>query len=240
MIINHSKKFIFFANRKTASTSVGIALSSSCSNKDVITPLGRDEKIRKELNYQGPANFIPWWNMHFYPAIEARYKFLKIKKTDSLKKVGLHTHISVTKALKMKYISQKIFENYFTFCFIRNPWDHAISQFYWLKRKPHHKALDLETFIYGGRLEGFAKRNRKIYSSNGKVLVDKLYKYEYLQEEVNTIFKDLDLSGDPTLPRAKSKIRSDRRHYKEILNTQQAETIGNIFSQEIEWGGYNY
>ena len=62
MIINHSKKFIFFANRKTASTSTAIALSSSCNHNDVITPLGRDEKIRRELGYQGPANFIPWWN----------------------------------------------------------------------------------------------------------------------------------------------------------------------------------
>ncbi len=240
MIINHSKKFIFFANRKTASTSVAIALSSSCSNKDVITPLGRDEKIRKELNYQGPANFIPWWNKHRYLTIEAKSKFFKISANESLKKVGLHTHISADKALQMKYIKQKIFENYFTFCFIRNPWDHAISQFYWLKRKPSKASLDLETFIYGGTLDSFAKGCRSIYSSNGKVIVDKLYKYEYLQEAVNTIFEDLDLPGDPMLPRAKSNIRSDRRHYKDILNSQQAETIGNLFSQEIELGGYSY
>jgi hypothetical protein len=72
VIINHSKKFIFFANRKTASTSTAIALSSSCNHKDVITPLGRDEKIRKELGYQGPTNFIPWWNKVNYFAIKAK------------------------------------------------------------------------------------------------------------------------------------------------------------------------
>ena len=77
MIINHSKKFIFSSNQKTASTSAAIALSSSCNRKDVITPLGRDEKIRKELGYQGPINFIPWWHKPNYFVIKAKCKLQK-------------------------------------------------------------------------------------------------------------------------------------------------------------------
>ena len=40
----------------------GINTNVTCNKKDVITPLGRDERIRRELGYQGPINFIPWWN----------------------------------------------------------------------------------------------------------------------------------------------------------------------------------
>ena len=135
MIINHSKKFIFFANRKTASTSTAIALSSSCNHNDVITPLGRDEKIRKELGYQGPTNFIPWWNKLNYFAIKAKCKLQKKGVSRYLKSIGLHTHIEATTALSKNYISTSIFESYYSFCFIRNPWDQALSHFFLNSKK---------------------------------------------------------------------------------------------------------
>ena len=114
MIINHSKKFIFFANRKTASTSTAIALSSSCDHNDVITPLGRDEKIRKELGYQGPTNFIPWWNKINYFAIKAKAKILKKGVTRELKTIGLRTHIGANEALTKNYIKPSIIEHYYS------------------------------------------------------------------------------------------------------------------------------
>ena len=241
MIINHSKKFIFFANRKTASTSTAIALSSSCNHKDVITPLGRDEKIRRELGYQGPTNFIPWWNKINYLAIEAKGKLLKKSVNRKLKLIGLHTHIGAHKALAENYISASIFDEYYSFCFIRNPWDHAISQFYELKKdQARHQNLDLDTFINGGLLEKFALSCRSIYSHEGEILVKCLYKYELLQETIETIFKDLNLTGNPTLPKAKSTLRTDRRNYKDILNSSQKDVIEKIFFQEVELGKYSF
>ena len=240
MIINHSNKFIFFANRKTASTSTAIALSSSCNKKDVITPLGRDERIRRELGYQGPINFIPWWNIPKYLAIEAKSKAFKRSANRDLKTIGLHTHIEAKTALEKKYISADKFEKYFSFCFIRNPWDHAISKFFELRKSEQLQSLDLDTFIHGGRLEKFAASCRLIHSSQGKVLVKKLYKYERLEETIENLFRELDLAGNPQLPRAKSTLRTDKRHYREMLNSCQAKKIERIFAQEIEWGQYQF
>ena len=240
MIINHSNKFIFFANRKTASTSTAIALSSSCNKKDVITPLGRDERIRRELGYQGPINFIPWWNIPKYLAIEAKSKAFKRSANRDLKTIGLHTHIEAKTALEKKYISADKFEKYFSFCFIRNPWDHAISKFFELKKSEQLQSLDLDTFIHGGRLEKFAASCRLIHSSQGKILVNKLYKYERLEETIENLFRELDLAGNPQLPRAKSTLRTDKRHYRDMLSSYQAKKIERIFAQEIEWGQYQF
>ena len=240
MIINHSKKFIFFANRKTASTSTAIALSSSCNKKDVITPLGRDERIRRELGYQGPINFIPWWNVPKYLAIEAKSKAFKRSANRELKMIGLHTHIEAKTALEKKYISASNFENYFSFCFIRNPWDHAISKFFELKKSEQLQSLDLDTFIHGGRLEKFATSCRSIYSNEGNILVKRLYRYENLQETVESLFNELNLTGNPQLPRAKSNLRTDKRPYRDLLNTNQKNNIERIFAQEIEWGKYRF
>ena len=203
MIINHSKKFIFFANRKTASTSTAIALSSSCNHNDVITPLGRDEKIRRELGYQGPTNFIPWWNKLNYFAIKAKCKLQKKGVSRYLKSIGLHTHIEATTALSKNYISTSIFESYYSFCFIRNPWDHALSQFFEPKKDKRWHSLDLDTFINDGTLEAFAASCRSIYSHEGEILVKHLYQYEKLQETIENIFKALNFTGNPELPRAK-------------------------------------
>ena len=240
MIINHSNKFIFFANRKTASTSTAIALSSSCNKKDVITPLGRDERIRRELGYPGPINFIPWWNIPKYLAIEAKSKAFKRSANRDLKTIGLHTHIEAKTALEKKYISADKFEKYFSFCFIRNPWDHAISKFFELKKSEQLQSLDLDTFIHGGRLEKFAASCRLIHSNQGKILVNKLYKYERLEETIENLFRELDLAGNPQLPRAKSTLRTDKRHYRDILSSYQAKKIERIFAQEIEWGQYQF
>ena len=240
MIINHSKKFIFFANRKTGSTSTAIALSSSCNSKDVVTPLGRDEKIRQDLGYQGPTNFIPWWNKINYVAIEAKSKILKKSANNALKNIGLYTHIEANTALSRNYISQSQMESYFSFCFIRNPWDHAISKFFELKKDKKHQSLDLDTFLSNGMLQKFATNCRSIYSHNGAVLVKRLYQYENLQEALIEIFDELNLAGNPQLPQAKANLRTDKRHYREILNTNQKSKIERIFYQEVEWGNYKF
>ena len=240
MIINHSKKFIFFANRKTASTSTAIALSSSCNRNDVVTPLGRDEKIRRKLGYQGPTNFIPWWNKINYFRIEAKSKIFKTSANRALKTIGLHTHIEVKTAINKNYISASTFESYYSFCFIRNPWDHTLSQFFELKKDQRLQSLDLDTFIEGGMLEKFAISCRSIYSDQGEILVKHLYRYENLQETIQVIFNELNLTGNPQLPRAKSNLRTDKRPYRDLLNTNQKNQIERIFAQEIEWGKYQF
>jgi len=240
VIINHSKKFIFFANRKTGSTSTAIALSSSCNSKDVITPLGRDEKIRRELGHQGPTNYIPWWNKVNYLAIKAKCKLQKKGISRPLKSIGLHTHIGAIAALEKNYISTSTFQDYYSFCFIRNPWDHALSQFFELKKDNKMQSLDLDTFINGGMLESFATSCRLIYSDQKRILVKHLFRYENLQETMHSIFNELNLTGNPELPRAKSNLRTDKRHYREILNQSQKNAIEQIFDREIEWGKYKF
>ncbi|MEM7193183.1 MAG: hypothetical protein AAF405_10065, partial [Pseudomonadota bacterium] len=49
MIISHKHKFIFLKTKKTAGTSVELALSQICGESDVITPLAAaDEALRAD------------------------------------------------------------------------------------------------------------------------------------------------------------------------------------------------
>ena len=74
MIISHKYRFIFIKLRKTAGTSLEIALSGICGKDDIITPISaEDEEIRREPGFRSAQNYIA--DEAFYnhmPAAEIR------------------------------------------------------------------------------------------------------------------------------------------------------------------------
>jgi hypothetical protein len=237
MIISHSQRFIFIANRKTASTAIGIALSSACNKQDVITPLGEDEEIRRQLGYPKPRNFIPWSKKLAYLSLLTQRTLTGLWISEKLKEVGYYTHITPEKILN--FLRPGAWDAYFRFCFVRNPWDLVISHYFW-KIRNRSQPLSLDSFLSNAKIEGIARRSREMYTLNSKLAVDRLCRYENAQTEVNQIFEELNLPGNPKLPAAKNQFRNDKRHYRDILNDDQAAKIGLIFKREIELAGYKY
>jgi len=227
VIISHKHRFIFIKTEKTAGTSVEIALSRICGPNDIITPISpEDEKIREELHYRGPQNY--------------RIPFFKYDKEDLLKSVAtcrrriFFNHISASKIIK--YIGRNMWDKYYTFCFERNPWDKVISYYYWLKDQDE----TLWDFIQKGRagkIRGF-----ELYTIGGIPIVDKIYKYEELEEAINDIQKRLGLQDSINLPnkKAKSSVRKDKRQYSDILGEKEKDYISKIFAREIKYLNYSF
>ncbi|MDR5638173.1 MULTISPECIES: sulfotransferase family 2 domain-containing protein [unclassified Thermosynechococcus] len=121
MIINHTYRFIFLKTRKTAGTSIEIALSQFCGSQDVITPIRwQDERIRRQLGYPEPRNFRA-------PLVDYRLSdWLALFYQGSKRKCNNH----FTAAEVNNAINPDIWHNYFKFCFERNPFDKAISRYY--------------------------------------------------------------------------------------------------------------
>jgi hypothetical protein len=77
--------------------------------------------------------------------------------------------------------------------------------------------------------------------SDGKLLVDRVLRFEDLDRELAEVFAYLGVPFDGNLGvRAKSEYRTDRRHYREILNDAQRDRIADIFKREIAMFGYRY
>jgi len=58
MIASFSRRFVFLKTRKTAGTSVELALSSACGPEDIVTPISlEDEHLRVRDGVIGARNF---------------------------------------------------------------------------------------------------------------------------------------------------------------------------------------
>ena len=228
MIISHRHRFIFIKTRKTAGTSIEIALSRVCGEQDIITPITpNDEEIRKELGYRGPQNyFLPL--VRYTPKDWAR---LLVKGKRAL---AFYNHIPAK--LIRTLVDEEIWNTYFKFCFERNPWDKAISWYYWITRQSEPQ-LSLSEFILSG------KANRSdfgLYTINGEIVVDHVGLYENLDQELERIAEHLNLPDRIRLPSAKANYRKGRRHYREVLGLEEQDVIAKAFAREIAHFGYQF
>ena len=228
MIISHKYKFIFLKTRKTAGTSLEIALSKFCGPIDIITPISppEDENIRSELGYRGPQNY----NVPF-----AKHSLGDWKNTLRQKKRReFYNHVPASQIYR--WVDKKVWDSYYKFCFERNPWDKAVSMYYFYT-KTHNisRPMDVQIQAFGERLSNYS-----IYSIDGKVAVDYVARYEDLGNEIEGIRQKIGLPEKLILPKAKGGYRKDRRPYREVIEENEEECIRRICRKEIELLGYKF
>ena len=229
MIISHEHKFIFLKTTKTAGTSIEIALSEYCGPRDIITPISlEDEKTRTVLGFRGPQNYIiPFASYSFSDMV---YFLIRGKRRQ------YHNHIAAR--LVRRFIGEEIWQSYFKFCFERNPWDRAVSQYYWRRAEgaPH----TFSEFIDSRNLKSLRKKGFGLYAMDGEVVVDRICLYENMSEELAYISERLQLPKKLALPRSKSSSRKDKEQYRDIFNRTDREKVADLFAEEIKLLGYEF
>ena len=228
MIVSHRHRFIFLKTLKTASTSIEIALSKYCGPLDVITGITpEDEQIRRMLGYPGPQNCgipVSRYTVKDWLLVVMQRKRLKY-----------YNHMPARRV--RTGIGRQVWDSYFKFCFERNPWDRAVSLYFWLNRNRNHR----QTF--GEFLQNVNKCNLSnwdIYTIRDKIVIDHIGLYEDLESELEWIAERLMLPGKLLLPRAKSGFREDQRRYREVFGGVERELISKICSREIARFGYEF
>lgn len=228
MIISHKHKFIFVKTKKTASTSVEIALSKICGGNDIITPIDKkDEEARKKFARISAQNY-------YLPLSQyGKNNFLRsIRKARPLK---FYNHISCEEIRDS--ISQEVWDEYYKFTLDRNPYDKIVSLYFW--RGGDKKFGSIYNFLLKGGLNGF--NSYDLYTINGILAVDKIYQYEHLDEMFEDLTERLGLEEPLKLPdyKAKSAYRK-KRSYRDILDKRSKRLIRRIFAREFELLDYSW
>lgn len=226
MIISHKHKFIFIKTKKTAGTSIEVFLSQYCGDNDIVTPIHPRIEPHVARNYRGFWNPVP----DFFFRGGMGYKFAVLRLIGGYK---FYNHIP---AMHVKErIPDNIWDSYFKFCVERNPWDKTISHYYWRKHE-FNQSLTFERYLQKGK---FCLNYPLYIDHKGKILVDRVVKYESLASEMSEVFAMLGIpfNGDFGV-KAKSGVRKDNRSYREVYTNEQKKIVEEVFSREIELHGY--
>ena len=220
MIVSHAHRFVFLKTRKTAGTSVEIALSTVCGPDDVITPVTEaDERLRAEYGGRAPQHFES-------PPLPRR--------------AFNHMPSSMVRQL----VGRETWEGYYTFAVERNPWDAVVSLYHW-RNRPENRQGDAEPpafadFVHEPVVAELAAKNFRGYRINGEIAVDRVLRYESLAAEVGEVWDHLGLPGEPALPRAKGGSRPRGTSYAAYYDDESRDRVAVLFADAIRDFGYEF
>ena len=224
MIISHTNQFIFLKTRKTAGTSFEIALSKYAGTSDIVTPLiAADEETRASLGYPGPRNYqLPTLGPDGNP--EEFFNHIPARKVKAL-------------------IGRQVFRTYLKVSIVRNPFDMAVSAYFWaLRETPREASIQhFRQWVLSGKA---VNRNRAVTHIRDRCVVDHMIRYEFLQQDVDQFAKFVGLP--PTLFAELNAIRAKGHFRPRAMTTQQMfdgfpegrEVIATLFAEDI--ATYNY
>ena len=227
MIISHHRKFIFLKTSKSAGSSLEIALSEHCGEQDILTRLHPEEEEQR-LQRGGRTFQNDRWPLSKSGWAQWR-RFIRGHWF-----VDEHTRAQDARRL----VDQSAWDSYFKFAFVRNPWDRAVSQWFWrCKSEPRPT---FPAFLLSKHMRSMNRRGIEVYAAKGKPIVDRLCRYEEMAAELAFVAERLALGKPLEMPNAKGVFRRDRRHYSEWYDDDSRDLVARMFADEIALTGYTF
>ncbi len=145
----------------------------------------------------------------------------------------------------IKEYGESLWDSYFKFSFVRNPWDRLLSQYSWRVAKGQDDVQDRdfnEWVIWRSKQtkkrEMLTKQVDTILCGS-KIIVDFIGRYENLHEDYNKLCESLNVADPMQLPHKHNK-KDGRKHYTEIYNSETKDIVSEYYSRDIEMFNYKF
>lgn len=190
MIVLHEPGIIFLKSRKTAGSSLEIALSAFAQSGDVITPIDAndgDDEVREKLGYSGPMNYEKSTAEVFVrPTLRDLRRKLKGQKI-----LKYHNHCSASRA--RFHLGKKRWAQMTKVSIVRNPWDYVVSSYYWANRD-RSQLPDFQSWCLENKR--LMNRNHRQYFIGSRCVIDRFIRYENFREDLLSLEEEFGaLSG---------------------------------------------
>ncbi len=238
MLISHRKRFIYTKTAKTAGTSVESYFEKYCMPEDAWEfSHEREEYVSNAgiIGYRGSDHGGKKW----------------------------HNHMSA-KDIKEK-TSDVVWNTYFKFCVVRDPFDKLVSGFYYFFTKQENdcskmvhwkywvktllgktnavKAITRKRNIEQFRnwiLSGGSFIDRDRYMINGDICVDYVIRYEQLQEGIKYVCTLLEIPFEPEeIPTLKVGMRDKNLLLSDYYDERTIKIVSDLYRVELEKFGYH-
>jgi len=135
----------------------------------------------------------------------------------------------------IKNMYPKEWNEYFKFSIDRNPWDVAVSYYFYMKHAGRISSQSFNKWIFNADLK--LLNNWKKYTIDNKVAVDKVLKYENLIDEIQNI--PVPYNGELETIFLKKGHRPSK-DYKIYYTDKTKKLIEDNFAETISMFGYTY
>ncbi|WP_273346647.1 sulfotransferase family 2 domain-containing protein [Alteromonas australica] len=218
MLVSHQKKFIFFKTMKTAGTSVEGYFEKYCvPPNNYALSHHRDEQVSTYgiVGSRGP-------------------------KPDA---VTFYNHMPA-KEIKSQ-VGEQVFNNYFKFTVVRNPYDKLVSAFYhFFKHRHPEKFVDedvSDVHMFRQWLKTGGKiRDSHIYMLDTQEVVDFYIHYESLHRDIESVCNKLAIEFKPTqLPAFKREFRDRSIPIHAFYDDESTAIVKQLYQFELQRFNYS-
>lgn len=133
--------------------------------------------------------------------------------------------------------------DYFKFCFVRNPFDRAVSDFVWRTSKTGQRRLGFGKFLEAMKNRDFTNPaiprhfdNWPIYTVDDRIAVDFVGRFERLECDLAEAFRRIELPA-PELAHSKD---TGRRNYRDFYGPRERTLVEDLFARELETFDYEF
>jgi hypothetical protein len=216
VLVSHRYKFIYLKNYKVAGSSVESFFGQFCINPLDIPRYTFEDKIEESVS---------------------EYGIIGSRMTEHKKWFNHKTASDIRRD-----IGTTIFNEYFKFCVVRNPYDLMVSSYFWEQQNKKNKQ-DFKTYCkhYSKTINYFTDNVQRIFLDN-KPVCQYYIRYEHLVDDILVVLDKLGITDfDITkLPNHKSGIRPSESTYKEYYDEETKQIVYNLFKREIILFGYTF
>jgi hypothetical protein len=253
VIISYRHRFIFLRTRKTAGSSISAVLNRSLGPRDIQVG-GWSDAIAAggHLNRYAMSTIVKhpgllgrelWeeFRINKKPRLSSG-SINRIVKYGFLSKYGFHGEHP--RAVDARTVDPDAWETHFKFCVVRNPWDHAVSDYHW--RTKDNQEVTFADFLglmiderkadpYGVRSP--LRSNWAIYTINDEIQADMVLRYEDLASGLKEIGKQIGVQTDISAIFRKANFRP-KASLKAYYNEENIEMVRYLYREEVETFGY--
>jgi hypothetical protein len=210
MLISHKLNFIYLKTHKTAGTSTELLFEPYCRNDN-----NKPTHITDE--YVSDSGIVGIRRPSLGAKYTTEYKWSNHDQPDKIKNI----------------LGEDLYNNYYKFCNIRNPFDLMVSLYHWRNNNEINKDKFL-LFLNKNKNDIIIKNNKNIWFDPNINII----RFENLTEDIRKISFKLGLNLNNI--NLKHLKKSNRLNYKSYYNLDSIKIIEEIFNKELNKFNYIY